>query len=311
MKRIISVSSILVGLMIFPIKIFSLPLSVYLTPDTEKLLGSNVETLRNKMDAVISAAGAFSSSDSRYAIVPKVNIIEETSTSSIPVQDVVKIEITYCVGDAIDGKLYNTLDKTYKGIGESRSDAIKSAILKINPSSSDLKQLLTTTNDRIISFYNETGEQILQKARKFASSENYEDALVCLEQIPANCKYYEMAQDFAQEYIEKIVTRNNRYWLNKAKSTWSSSQNISGATEAKKYLDHIIVRNNSEQNGVNSLISEINNRINEYHKNQFELKLRQIESDAAISIAKTKARADIVSSLANAAASIIPNIIRW
>lgn len=263
------------------------------------------------MEATLIAAGSVVSTDSRYVIVPKVTIIDQATTSSIPSQDIVNLDITFCVGDGLEGKLYSTFTKKYKGVGEDRDTAIKSAISKINPRSHELTHLITDTEKRIIIYYDQSGGQVISNAKKYASQQKFEEAIRCLEVIPNGSKYYEEAQDLSLSFAAKIVSRDNIRYLNKARSAWSASRNLYGADEARAYLNKIIVTNSYEQKEVNELITQINSGVEHYRKEQLEIELRKIDSNTAIECAKTEARAKIISSVASSAASIVSNILKW
>lgn len=285
--------------------------SVYIPQETKNVLSANtVRILQNKMDNIIKAGGAYSGNGSRYIIVPKLTIIDETTTATIPAQEVIKINIHYCVGDGIDGKLYDSTSIDYKGIGDNKSAALQSAINKIRANSPDLKELISSAEKKVIAFYNQNGQEIINEASRTASTKDYEKAIYLLMSIPSGSKYYDEAQNKAIDYSGEIINRDNLMWLNKAKSAWSASPNGYGASEAESAINNIIITNSKIQKEVNALIADINQGMKEYQQKQMELQMKTIESERDIKIAKTEANARIVSSIADGAATVISNLVR-
>ncbi len=292
--------------------IYGMTMSVYIPQETKVLLSANSsKILKNKLEAVIKAGGAYTGNDSRYILVPKISIIDESITPSYPAQNVVKINITYCVGDGVSGNLFDTESFEYRGIGEDRLLAVQAAITKINPSAKELRTLISTVQKKIVNFYDETGPEIINNAKLDASGSNFENAISLLMGIPKGCTYYEQAQELALSYAGKILDRDNLMWLNKAKAEWSSSPDNYGANKACQYISNIVINNSVIQKKVNTLISEINHSLKEDKKNQMEIQLKQIESETAIKIAKTEANARIAASIADGASSIISGLIRF
>lgn len=310
MKKLLLIFSIII-LNLWNSNASAFTVSVYIPQETKDLLSSNsVRVLQNKMDNIIRSGGAYSGNGSRYVIVPKITIIDETTTATIPVQEIIKINIHYCVGDGMDGKLYDSASIDYKGVGDDRSQAIQSAVNKIKANSPELKDLISSAEKKVIAYYNQNGQEIINEASRSAATQDYENAIYLLMSIPSGCNYYNHAQNLVMDYAGKILSRDNLMWLNKAKAAWSSSPDTYGASEAEGCISKIVINNAQIQKEVNALISDINQGMKEYQRQQNELQLKQIESETQIRLAKTEANTRIYTSLIDGAASVISNLIR-
>lgn len=309
MKKLLLIFSIII-LNLWNSNASAFTVSVYIPQETKDLLSSNsVRVLQNKMDKIIRSGGAYSGNGSRYVIVPKLTIIDETTTATIPVQEIIKINIHYCVGDGMDGKLYDSASIDYKGVGDDRSQAIQSAVSKIKANSPELKDLISSAEKKVIAYYNQNGQEIINEATRSAYMQDYENAIYLLMSIPSGCKYYDEAQNISLDYAGKIINRDNMILLNKAKSSWSASPNSYGATEAQEYINKIVVNTPQIQKEVNALISDIISGMKENQRMANEIHLKQIESEAQIKIAKTEANSKIYTSIIDGATSVISNLV--
>lgn len=275
------------------------------------LPNSAYKLLNSKLIQIVTSNKANGGTDNRFIIVPYINVISQETTASIPQKTIAKVSITFCVGDGISGNMFDSKTFEYTGVGESLGDAVSSAILKIRDSDEGFKSLIENSKVRIISYYNENGGAILNRAKAFATNKEYEKAIELLLVIPSCCNYFNEAQSLLSQYSHGIVERNNSEWLLKAKNIWASSQDYMGAETACEYLSNICITDDKTQREVNALIMQINKGVRNLQDREYNLAMRQIESAETIHTAEIQASAQVKTALIEAAPKVIYNITRW
>lgn len=272
---------------------------------------TTAKLLNTKLIQIITGSNAHGGADNRFILTPHINVIAQETTASIPQKTVVKVEITFCVGDGISGTLFQSSVAEYSGVGDSTDEAISSAIAKIRPNDATFKSLIEKAKADIVSYYNTNGPSIVNQAKVLAANQNYEQAISYLMSIPNGCNYFDEAQRLLLQYGSQIITRDNNALLVKAKSAWAASPDYSGAEIASQYISQICITDSSTKNEVNQLIGQINKGLKSLQKMEYELAIREIESQEAIQTAEINASAQVATSFIESVSTVVYNIARW
>ena len=95
------------------------------------------------------------------------------------------------------------------GIGQSLEKSYISAFKTINPKNATITAFIQEGKQKIIKYYQTNCEDVIAEARKQASLQNYEDALMMLSSIPDVCSacFDEASQIAAPIYNNMIEAR--------------------------------------------------------------------------------------------------------
>lgn len=285
-------------------------ISPYIPEDTE-LDATATRLLKTKLSQIVTANEAVGGFDRRFVIVPSLNVLAESETSTIPQKTTVKVSITFFVGDGVSGVLYNSSNIEVTGVGDDHADAIYSAIRKVNAKDVDLQALITEAKGRIVEYYNTTAPALIKEAEGFMASCEYEEALARLSVIPSLCLSYDKAQSLISKCGSKIIERNNDLLLTKAKSVWSANPNEYGATEASTYLSQIIISSSYYKNEVDKLTSQMRQRLAQLENKRIELAKVQIISEERLEAERINASAKVTSAFISSLPKLVFNILRW
>lgn len=285
-------------------------ISPYIPEDTE-LDATATRLLKTKLIQIVTANEAVGGFDRRFVIVPSLNVLAESETSTIPQKTTVKVSITFFVGDGVSGVLYNSSNIEVTGVGDDHADAIYSAIRKVNAKDVDLQALITEAKGRIVEYYNTTAPALIKEAEGFMASCEYEEALARLSVIPSLCLSYDKAQSLISKCGSKIIERNNDLLLTKAKSVWSANPNEYGATEASTYLSQIIISSSYYKNEVDKLTSQMRQRLAQLENKRIELAKVQIISEERLEAERINASAKVTSAFISSLPKLVFNILRW
>lgn len=219
-----------------------LPLGVANMTQTEDISQASLDNLSNKLKSIIGENGAVTDvSDSRFFISGRFNHMMDEVLPGPPHQYSVHTELTIYVGDVESETLYGSCTLDLRGIGNSRQRALLNALRSVNGNNPRISNLLNKASDKIIKYYDDHSGQILEKARKAASVQNFEEALYYAFSIPECCKSYGKAVDEGLEYYQKYIDISGRKQYEQARAIWTASQDTSAAHEALTALLNIPV----------------------------------------------------------------------
>lgn len=146
--------------------------------------------------------------------------------------------MTYKIGDAIDNIIYSTYSQTYIGIGTTEIKSQINAFSKVK-SNTLYSHFLEEAKKRIIEFYSQQCESIIQETEIYTQNKEYDKAIYKLSLIPhgVDC-YSEALNQMRIVYSDKIGYENQRL-LDKAQLAWNSKPNKEGAQIAIGYLEQM------------------------------------------------------------------------
>lgn len=285
-------------------------ISPYIPEDTE-LDATSTRLLKSKLLQIVTKNEAVGGFDRRFVIVPSVNVLSETQTGTIPQKTSMKINITFYVGDGVAGSLFNSSNMEVTGVGDSHTDALYSAIRKVNVKDTSMQALITEAKGRIVEYYNTTAPTLIKEAEGFMASYEYEEALARLSVIPSLCSLYDNAQSLISTCGNKIIERDNNLLLTKAKAAWSTNPNEIGASEASLYLSQIIISSSYYKNEVDKLTNHMRQRLSQLEDKRIELAKVKILSEERLEAERINASARVTSTFISSLPSLVFNILRW
>jgi|SRR5574344_957077 carboxylesterase type B len=152
-------------------------------------------TLENNLMQALTLNG-LSAMESRFVLVPRVALLKKDVTATAPAKYVVEIEIALFIGDIYTGAIMGQSSFIVKGIGNNEGQAYIAAIRNVSARNSKVKNMIINGKDKIISYFDAEGDQILGRIKAFISKEDYKSAMIEALSIPrASADLYNKASE--------------------------------------------------------------------------------------------------------------------
>ena len=257
-------------------------LSTYIDKDKTKIPNTAYNVLQNKLNSIVTQNGLGSSQSQRFIITANCNLLTKDITATAPPMHAYTLEITFYIGDGIDGTLFSTHTITSKGVGETEDKAYLAALKAVKTNNPDFKQFLDEGKNKIIEYYNSQCDFLITKAKSQASMENYDEALYQLINIPEVCKdCFMKAQSEIEGIYRSKINKECIMQLNKARAAWVPRGNAddtrAAAMEASEMLAAINPYSNCYDEAL-ELMKQIGKKMEEIDKREWEF-LKQMESN--------------------------------
>lgn len=249
-------------------------------PSYEHLPAESSKLLETKLLQIVTANGIMDNEHiSRFVITAKVNVISKDILVGPPQRISQKIDVTLMIGDIEEDKVYSSYTLSCVGIGQSLDKAYIAAFKNINPNNQKIKQFIEDGKEKIIQYYELHCRDIISEAKKLASTNQYEQALLMLTSIPNVCEdCYNDCADIASELYVDMINVRGAELLRKAQSAWSKNPTREGAKEATRLLSQINFASNCQKE-VSSLMHDITEKMKEIDNREWEFKMQQYKDD--------------------------------
>lgn len=269
-------------------------LASFIPDDVTDLTSSSRDFLMNKLNSITSNYGmGGSSTNERFIFSANVQIVTKDVTPTAPPMLAYTLEVSFYVGDGIDGKLFASTSSTYKGVGETETKAFKAALKNIKTKSSDIEDLLNNGKKKIIEYYNAQCDFILKEAEMLVSQNEFEAAIHKLVGIPEVCKEcYDKAMTAVGPIYQKQIDRECSVLLNKATNSWNEGQDGNSAQTASNFLGKIDPNSKCFKDA-QTLAGQIAKRIKELDQREWDFKLKVQQDEVDLQKATINAVRDI------------------
>ncbi|MCF6306553.1 MAG: hypothetical protein L3J09_01210 [Flavobacteriaceae bacterium] len=229
-------------------------LNAYVSPQVEGLPSSAKRMLINKLAKIVSNNGLGSGSiNSRFIITPNITVLTKDLTSTAPPMTALTLDITFYIGDGIEGILFANTSLEVKGVGTNETKAYIAALKQIKAKNSVFKDFIDQGKTKIIEYYNTNCDFLQKDALVKADKKEFEDAISSLLAIPEVCKEcYMSSQDLTvkifkmkmeNECLENIqkatVAKTNNEWDEAASYLTTILPDVSCYEDAQKLLVEI------------------------------------------------------------------------
>ena len=255
---------------------------------------ANIET---KMQHIITSSGLGSSTDTRFILTAKVDVIDRKITTAGMILQ--KLEVTFIVGDVIEEKIYGTNTINITGMGETETQAYVRAFQNIKP----MNDFFNSVKDVIVDYYTNSCQAVITEANRMSQMHQYDDAITNLVTVPYVCEEcYHKCQNRAIEiYNEKVeadkVKMNNEglVLIKQARSAWMARQDYESAQRAMDLLAGVDP-NVPCSKDADALVDEISAKLRNDEakaearaKAEWEFKVRQYEDKMKLETDKAAA----------------------
>lgn len=211
-------------------------------PEQEDPFPSGAESyLSNKLIQIAVANGVGAGKEfCRFFITANVAMLTKDVLPGPPMQISQNMEITFYIADYFDQKVFSSTTIPVVGVGTNETKCFINAMKNIPVKSPQLIGFMEEGKDKILTYYRQQADRIIQQARVLAGQHRYEEAFYLLTSIPdAIGEGYDRAMEATLEIYQEYVDRLCDINLAKARSLWAAHQNSKGATDAGEYLSQI------------------------------------------------------------------------
>ena len=197
--------------------------------------------LANKLTQVAVNNGVAAGKDfGRFFIAANVNMSSKDILPGPPTQISQNMEITLYIADYFDQKIYSSTTVRATGVGTNETKSFIDALQHMPVKNQQLDRFVAEGKDKILAYYRQQGDLIIQQAKTLAAQRKYEEAFFLLTSIPDAVRdVYEKAMaatlEIYQSYVDYLCDIN----LAKARAAWAAHQNSEGAEAAGVFLSQI------------------------------------------------------------------------
>jgi hypothetical protein len=215
-------------------------LNTYL-PEELTLPGEAKDALINKLNQISSNNGMGGSQvNPRFIITANITVGTKDIIAGPPQMIALNLDITLFVGDALTNTIYSNMALSLKGVGTNENKAYIEAIKMINPKNKEVIAFLEDGKNKIIKYYAEQCDFIINEAQTLVKLQQYNKAIHDLSLVPEVCKdCYFKCLDTLQTIYQKKIDADGRVYLNEAKTLWTVEQNAAGAEKAGDKINAI------------------------------------------------------------------------
>lgn len=213
-----------------------------IVPEQQDPLPAGAETyLVNKLTQVAINNGIAAGKDfGRFFIAANIGMATKDILPGPPTQISQNMEITLYIADYFDQKIYSSTTIKATGVGTNEAKSFINALQNLPVKSPQLNQFVTEGKDKILAYYRQQGDLIIQQAKTLAAQRKYEEAFFLLTAIPDAVRdVYERAMDATLEIYQSYVDYLCEVNLAKARAAWAAHQNSEGAEAAGVFLSQI------------------------------------------------------------------------
>ena len=213
-----------------------------IVPEQQDPLPAGAESyLVNKLTQVAINNGIAAGRDfGRFFIAANIGMATKDILPGPPTQISQNIEITLYIADYFDQKIYSSTTIKATGVGTNETKSFINALQNMPVKSPQLNQFVTEGKDKILAYYRQQGDLIIQQAKTLAAQRKYEEAFFLLTAIPDAVRdVYERAMDATLEIYQSYVDYLCEVNLAKARAAWAAHQNSEGAEAAGVFLSQI------------------------------------------------------------------------
>lgn len=152
---------------------------------TQNISDASASLLYNRLNQAVSLNGLASTDNSnRFLLITTVSVLSVEPTATMPVSYVAEIEISMFIVDNVKKILMSQEILTKKGVSDNETKAVQEAIKSLKARDPKLKKMITVAKNRIIDYYNNECEEVMETINTYLEMEMYDEALNELNAIP-------------------------------------------------------------------------------------------------------------------------------
>lgn len=256
--------------------------SIHALVADENIPEEATRNLENKLKRALTINGiADNGYAERFVLTAKVDIVSKDIAPTTPARISQKMELTLIVGDVMENKIYESCNLTLTGIGTNETKAFLTAFQKFNPQNKEIQSMLTTAKEKIVAYYTNNCDAIIQQAETLANMDKMDEAIFRLVSVPNVCSdCHQRCQEKASQIYTRKINSEGVALLQKAKAEWMKQPDASGAS----IVSGIITQINPKASNYNEVIllrKEIENKLQANAKRDWDFQMKKYEDNQA------------------------------
>lgn len=250
--------------------------------------------LNNKLQQIVVNNGLGSQSVfSRFVITANISLTTKDIIPGPPTMTAISATATFFIIDYETKVVFSTYNLSFKAAGTNLNKAYIDGLKRINVNSNELKNFIETGKNKIVAYYNDQCDFIIQNAMSLVAQQQYEEAIFRLSSIPEVCKdcYMKATNSIGpiyKEYLNHLCNIN----LAEARAVWVANPNSMGANEIAGLLSNILP-DAACYSEAQKLISEIRKKILSDEKRDWDFMLKQWNDNVSLESQRIKAYRDV------------------
>lgn len=210
-------------------------------PDNTELTADAQRILQNKILQIASKQGIGADPGySRFVFTANPVVNEKFITPTAPPKQAYKIDVTFYIGDGIEGKVFSSCNTSVSGVGDNETKAFINALKNIQVSSPDYQRFIAQGKAKIVAYFNEKCDGLIRESQTLSAAQKYDEAIYKLMSVPEECREcYAKALNAADAVHRQKINRECQIILTEANALWSVEPNIVGAQKAGRALVRI------------------------------------------------------------------------
>lgn len=253
-------------------------LAAYVAEQTDGLPDEASSMLSNKLNQIITNNGMGGSSfNERFIVTANVLTQSKDLTATAPPMTALNLNVTFYIGDGIDGTKFATKSVLVKGVGANETKAYIESIKMIKPSDPAFASFIEEGKAKIINYYNTRCDFIIKEANSLAAQNNFEEAIYKLTAIPNVCKEcYDKAIAAIAPMYQKKIDRDCKLKLAQATNLWNANQDVNTANQVGEIISTVEPSSVCFKD-VQALSEKIKTRVLDIDKREWNYKLKTQE----------------------------------
>lgn len=234
-------------------------LATYIDPIVEERTSGATSVLENKLSQITNSNG-MTNGHSRFIITANTTVISKDVIATAPASYAYTLNITFFIGDGIDGTVFSSYPLTIKGVGNNETKALINAFKNIDINNKKINDFILKGKEQIVNYYSSRCNLIIKKARMMEDQNLFDEAIYSLITIPEASSCYEKGLAVVNEIYHKKIERDCKIKLLQAKNYWNANPTVEGANNVAVILSEIDPRSSCYKE-VSSFANSVGKRV--------------------------------------------------
>ncbi len=256
-------------------------------PSNSVLDNSTKTLLKNKLLAICTTNSVAATECGAIAMIPEVSILDEQLVETgMRNLYTTEVNVSVSVINIITNTIFNTLNLTSKGDGYSKTEALRSAIKKINEQK--YGEFARVTKKKVADYYSSNSANLINKANTLCAQQLYDEAIALLATYPESLPNYPQISIAIQKIYQQYLTQNCEEIMMMAHAEYAK-RNFEKAADLAASVDPSC----SCFNSAKTLLSSIKKDNDIVYQNEIESQKEEMKSKEKIATATINAAKDI------------------
>lgn len=213
----------------------------YLESQIESITPIVQKNLTNKLNQIVTLNGLGGDREnSRFVITSNINVLEKNITPTAPPMVAITLDISFYIGDGVEGNLYAVHSITTKGVGTNDTKAYTMALNAIKPKNSEYAEFISDAKTKIVQYYESKCGEIITESKNKSSRGLYDEAIHQLLEVPSVSKEcYEKALNEALKITGIKLEATCQSSIAKANAAIESGEWDSAISQIRTYTPNL------------------------------------------------------------------------